>query len=843
MDNSNETKILKQSLDTIMSDRFGRYSKYIIQDRALPDARDGLKPVQRRILYAMNDLGLSHNKPFKKSARIVGEVIGKYHPHGDSSIYESMVRMSQDWKMNFPLITMHGNNGSIDDDPAAAMRYTEVRLSKLTAELLKGIKQDTVSFAPNFDDSETEPTVLPAGYPNLLVNGAKGIAAGYATEMPPHNLGEIINGAIALIKSPNIRLETLMKHVHGPDFPTGGIVQGKEGIYSAFERGKGRMIIRSKVEVIDLKTKPSITITEIPYGVVKSKLVREIDEIRFNKSIHGIKEVRDETDRNGISVVIELVPGTDAKLVLNYLYSKTDLQVYYNYNNIAIKDRAPKLLSLVELLEAFIAHQKDVQTNKLKHILHKDSVRHEIVSGLVRVADIVDEVVEVIRRATGSKSGVVKDLMDKFNFTEIQASAIAELRLYRLSSTDQSVYIEEMKNLEMKIAEYKKLLNNNEEFDRYLISQLQVIKKEFATPRRSLIEDEIEEIKVDTEALIKHEDVYVGVTKMGYIKSFSNRAMESNQIADFGMKEGDSLIFLEKINTVSKLIVLTNDGKYTFIPAHKIKDSKFKSIGQHLNDFAAMNPDSSVVATLAVEDFNLNAYVTMVTKKGKAKRVKVSEFEVSRYKKSLVAIKLGLEDELVDAKFTNGQMQVIVISSNAKATKYEETTLPSQGTKSSGVIGISLNDNYVTGIAVANPGEVIALASNRGGLKRLYIDNIQPCSRATKGRPIYRNIISKPHIVTEAFVANTKTEVLFNSPVKSSFKTAGEVDITDLEVGLSSIGPSQLCVPKAFGFDSLNKDSPILEVEIPSDDNVFSNAEKAIDSIDQLAFEDLLKDI
>ncbi len=844
MSNTGNNKTIKQSLDLIMSDRFGRYSKYIIQDRALPDARDGLKPVQRRILYAMNDLGLTHKKSFKKSARIVGEVIGKYHPHGDSSIYEAMVRMSQDWKINMPLVTMHGNNGSIDDDPAAAMRYTEVRLAKLSSELLNGINYNTVPFAPNFDDSEKEPTVLPADFPNLLVNGAKGIAAGYATEMPPHNLGEVIDASIAYIKANNIRLDTLMKYVKGPDFPTGGIVQGIEGIYAAFERGKGRVVIRSKVEVTTLKTKPSILITEIPYGVVKSKLVRDIDEIRFNKKIHGIKEIIDETDRNGISINISLLPGADANMILKYLYQKTDLQIYYNYNNIAIKDRAPKLLSLYELIEAFVSHQKNVRKNEIQYIHDKETLRHEIVSGLVRVAGIADEVIKVIRNASGSKSGVVKDLMDKFKFTKVQASAIAELRLYRLSSTDQSVYVKEKEELESRIAKYKKILNSDDELNNYLIEKLKGIKKEFATPRKSVIENEVSKIEINSEDLIKHEDVYIAVTKMGYLKSFSNRALEANKLVDFGMKEGDSLIFLEKTNTAGKLIVLCDDGKYMYIPIHLIKDGKFKAIGQHLNDFAAMNPLSSVVVAFSIMDFKLNAYITMATKLGKAKRVKVSEFETTRYKKSLTAFKLGAEDKLAGARLTNGHMEIIVISSSAKTVKYIETTIPAQGIKAGGVIGISLTDNYVTGLIAANPGDVIALASNRGGLKRMYVDKILPCSRSTRGKVLFREIKSKPHLVSEGFIASPKTQVLFNAPNQISLHKAGDAEISEFDSGFTAIAKAkQLCVPKAFGFDNLSKDSELFKTISISDEEAFEKAEKEIEGINQLSLDEILGDI
>ncbi len=837
-------QLLKQSLDQIMSERFGRYSKYIIQDRALPDARDGLKPVQRRILYAMNELGLTHNKPYKKSARVVGEVIGKYHPHGDTSIYDALVRMTQDWKMNMPLISMHGNNGSIDDDPAAAMRYTEARLEKLTDLLLKGIKQKTVPFAPNFDDSETEPTVLPAGFPNLLINGAKGIAAGYTTDMPPHNLGEILDAVIATVKSPNIRLDTLMNFVKGPDFPTGGIVQGIDGIYSAFERGKGRVIIRSKVEVVESKTKPTITISEIPYGVIKSKLVRDIDEIRFNKAIHGIKEVRDETDRRGTSIYIELMPGTSPKLVLNYLYAKTDLQVYYNYNNIAIKDRAPRLLSLRELIDAFLVHQKDVQRRLIKFELGKDEIRHEIVSGLVRVTAMVDEVIKVIRNASGSKAGVIKALIEHFGFTEVQASAIAELRLYRLSSTDQFVYLQEKEALEGRIKSYQDLLNIEEAFNKHLIDFFRQVKKDFAIPRRTIIEREIEKIEINVADLIKHEDVYVGISRKGYVKSFSNRAFEANKLEHYGLKDGDSLVFIDKINTAQKLLVFTDAGQFIFLPGHKISEEKFKSAGKHINDYASIDPDHNIVSVISVEDFSLNGYVTLVTRKGKAKRIQLKDFEVSRYSKPLMAMKLGQGDKLIGARVSGGDKKVVIVTSTGKTALYDETTISVQGTKSGGVIGISLDDNQVTAFTLATIDDTLGLLSNRGGVKRIRVSSISPSSRTTKGRNLFRSIKSKPHIIYDINVVETTTKANF-------MKMDGVLDIiemkvadiSDTEAGLSSAGPSKILAAKIMISQIVTKDSEIIKANTISDDDQFDKAEKAIDAISQLSIEDILGDI
>lgn len=839
-------KFLDMSLDQIMSDRFGRYSKYIIQGRALPDARDGLKPVQRRILFSMNDLGLLHNRAFKKSARVVGDVIGKYHPHGDSSIYEAMVRMSQNWKINMPLVEMHGNNGSIDDDPAAAMRYTEARLEKFSELMLEGIKKNTVKFAPNFDDSEKEPTVLPALVPNLLVNGAKGIAAGYATEMPPHNLGEVIDAVITKIKSPNARLDTLMQSVKGPDFPTGGIVQGKDGIYQAFERGKGRILIRSKYELNTSKTKPTIKITEIPYGVVKSKLVKQMADIQFDKKIAGIKDVRDESDRNGISIFIELSSGTDAEKIVKYLLQKTDMQVYYSYNNIAIKDSAPKQMGLSDLIDAYLNHQKEVQTNAINFDLSRDTKRLEIVNGLIRVAEIVDEVVKVIRSASG-KQDVVDKLISSFSFTENQAKAIADLRLYRLSKTDQSIYIEERDNLEKRIKIWNYLLQNENEFNSYLIKKLREVKKEFATERKTSIEDQMEVISISQDELINHEDAWVGVSYQGYIKRFSNRAYEANELETYGLKDGDSLEYLHKINTSDKLLIFTSEGKYIFLPVHNIAESKFKDVGRHINDFVAIKPNEFIVEAIAVNDFLLKVNITLVTKNGKGKRVKISDFEVKRFSTSYKAINLKADDKLVGAKISNGNKQIIIITKFAKAVKYSEHNLSVQGTKSSGIKAINLaTDDQVTSFALVNQTDILGIVSNRGGIKRIKVETILPMSKNTKGKQLFRFIKGNPHLAIDAKSVDTSNKIAFAYNGKGlKIVEVTKAGISSFEEGFSQGGPSSTIGGKILKFNRIHKDSSIFEniVQDLDETQTFAAAEAAIDSVDEISIDDLLKDL
>ena len=842
MENKKNEDYLNLSLDQIMSDRFGRYSKYIIQDRALPDSRDGLKPVQRRILFSMNVLGLLFNKPFKKSARIVGDVIGKYHPHGDSSIYEALVRMSQQWKVNVPLVEMHGNNGSIDDDPAAAMRYTEARLSKVANHLIDNIKKNTVTFSPNFDDTEKEPTVLPALFPNLLVNGAKGIAAGYATEMPPHNLGEIIDAIIAKIKSPNIKLDTLSNHIHGPDFPTGGKVQGKDGIYQAFERGRGKILIRSTYEISSLKTKPSITITEIPYGVIKAKLVREIDEIRFNNKIDGIKDVRDDSDRNGLSIFIELVPGINVNAVLNYLLSKTEMQIYYNYNNIAIKDKIPMQMGLIALIDSYLNHQKQMQKKALNFDLEKDEKRLEIVEGLIKIAGIADKVIMVIRNSQGSKQGVIENLISHFQFSKLQAEAIAELRLYRLSKTDQSVYFEEQEILYKRIKNLEDILGLESNFNKYLISLLRQLKKEYSQPRKTIIEASMEQILVDMEALIKHEFIWIGISKEGYIKRFSNRIYEANNLKGYTIRENDALVYLQLVNTQFKLLVFTSYGNYIYLPTHKINETKFKEVGKHINDFVVMKQGEQIIGVVAVKDFDVNCYVTLVTKKGKGKRIKIKDFGVSRYTKTYKAINLVQEDKLTSITISNGFKQIVVISKKGKATKYSETQLPIQSPKSSGVKVINVLDDEVVAVSSGSNEDILGFLSNRGGMKRIKMSSIIPMSRTTRGKALFRTIKGNPHIILDSKVVLPQTQAVFSKNVIFIHKF-NEVDITSTIDGFSLVN--------GFNHGALicnyqivdKKNSYFQEPTTLGQEDKFKEAEATIDAVNQISIDDLLKDI
>src|SRR3954470_4088987 len=549
-------------LEDVIGDRFGRYSKYIIQERALPDARDGLKPVQRRILYAMHVEGNTFDKGFRKSAKTVGNVIGNYHPHGDSSVYEAMVRLSQDWKVRNVLVQMHGNNGSVDGDPPAAMRYTEARLTGIAAELLRDIDKNTVEFIPNFDDTSKEPTVLPAMFPNLLVNGSTGISAGYATDIPPHHLGEIIDGVIMRMDQPDSSIDELMTVIKGPDFPTGGIIQGLEGIKKAYETGKGKIIVRSKAEIEEVRGgKQQIVITEIPYEINKANLVKKMDEFRLDRKVEGMSEVRDETDRTGLRIVIELKKDAHAEGVLNYLYKNSDLQVTYNFNMVAIYNKRPKLMGIRELLDAYIGHQKEVVTKRTQFDLNKAKERQHIVEGLIKALSILDEVIATIR-ASKDKRDAKDNLIAKFAFTELQAEAIVSLQLYRLTNTDITALRQEAEELAKKIEELTSILASEKKLLSVIKKELKDVKKRFVDERRSKIEAEIEEIKINLDVTVPSEDVIITVTQEGYVKRTSQRSFAASGGNDLAMKESDRLLAQLDANTKDVLLLFTNKGNY-----------------------------------------------------------------------------------------------------------------------------------------------------------------------------------------------------------------------------------------------------------------------------------------
>jgi topoisomerase IV subunit A len=735
-------------LEEVLGDRFGRYSKYIIQERALPDARDGLKPVQRRILYAMYVDGNTQEKGFRKSAKTVGNVIGNYHPHGDSSVYEAMVRMSQTWKVRNMLVEMHGNNGSIDGDPPAAMRYTEARLSAISMELLRDIDKKTVDFVPNFDDTSEEPTVLPARFPNLLVNGSTGISAGYATDIPPHHLGEVIDAAIMRMDNPETTVDELMTVMKGPDFPTGGIIQGVEGIKKAYETGKGKFVIRGNAEIEDIRGgKQQIVITEIPFEVNKANLVKKMDEFRVDRKVEGISEVRDETDREGLRIVIELKKDADATGVLNYLYKNSDLQVTYNFNMVAIHNRRPKLMGLRQLLDAYIEHQKEVVTNRTKYELNKAQERQHIVEGLIKALSILDEVIATIR-ASKDKRNAKDNLITKFEFTEAQAEAIVSLQLYRLTNTDITALQAEAKELAEKVAELSAILESEKKLVSVIKKELKQIKKQFHEPRRTKIEEKIEEIKINLEVLIASEDVMVTVTRDGYIKRTSLRSFAASNGKDLAMKETDRLLSQFEMNTTDVLLLFTTKGNYLYCPVHELPDIRWKDLGQHIGNIVPIDRDEEILKAIPVKEFSSSNYLLFITKNGMAKKSELSQYKAQRHSRPLVAINLKGDDELVEVHLTDGSKQLFIATHLSYGLWFPEEEVNIVGPRAAGVKGINLKDgDFVIGGKVVSDSnkQSIFVVTQRGAVKKMKFSEFEVTSRAKRGVVMLRELKSNPH--------------------------------------------------------------------------------------------------
>ncbi|VEU82617.1 DNA topoisomerase IV subunit A [Acholeplasma hippikon] len=743
-----EEKIQKTRLEDVMSTRFARYSKYIIQDRALPDARDGLKPVQRRILYAMGEMGLAHNKPYKKSARIAGEVMGKYHPHGDSSIYEAMVRMSQDFKMRVPLIDMHGNNGSIDGDSAAAMRYTEARLSKEAEYLLKDIEKRTVPFVPNFDDEEQEPTVLPAKFPNLLVNGAMGISAGYATKIPPHNLREIIDATIALIENPNLTDDEMLAIVKGPDFPTGGIVQGKDGIKQALKTGAGKIIIRSKTAIEEIsKSQDRIVITEIPYEVVKADLVRAIDNLRINNNIEDILEIRDETDQEGLRIAIDLKKGADAQFILNYLYKNSDLQIAYNYNMVAILNHRPVQVGVIELLKTYIEHQKEVITNRSNYELDKATKRNHIVDGLIKMTSVVEEVIQVIRKSENKSQSKI-NIQNRFGFTELQAEAIVMLQLYRLSTTDIQALMDEQQALKKEMDKLNQILSNERILMKTIKNELLEVHAIIGQDRRTVIEDEIEAIKIDHRDLIQDERIMVGITKDGYVKRASLRSFNASK--EVGLKENDCLLFEEEINTLDTLLMFTNLGNFIFLPAYKIDEQKWKDLGVYINNIVPVEKNERIIRVFSITDFKSNKKLLLASKQGLMKQVNLSDFEVTRYNKPMRAMKLDKDDELRSVDFEVKE-NIISLSKEGYVLRFNTEELPIYGLSAGGVKSMSLNDGDELAVAFyAKESDDFYFLTSRGHVIKDTVLELPRYARNRRGVILVERQKTNPHYVVSA---------------------------------------------------------------------------------------------
>lgn len=741
------------SLEDVLGDRFGRYSKYIIQERALPDVRDGLKPVQRRILYAMYSSGNTHDKNFRKSAKTVGDVIGQYHPHGDSSVYEAMVRLSQDWKLRHVLIEMHGNNGSIDNDPPAAMRYTEAKLSLLAEELLRDINKETVSFIPNYDDTTLEPMVLPSRFPNLLVNGSTGISAGYATDIPPHNLAEVIQATLKYIDNPDITVNQLMKYIKGPDFPTGGIIQGVDGIKKAYESGKGRIIVRSKVEEETLRNgRKQLIITEIPYEVNKSSLVKRIDELRADKKVDGIVEVRDETDRIGLRIAIELKKDVNSESIKNYLYKNSDLQISYNFNMVAISDGRPKLMGIRQIIDSYLNHQIEVVANRTKFELDNAEKRMHIVEGLIKALSILDKVIELIR-SSKNKRDAKENLIEVYEFTEEQAEAIVMLQLYRLTNTDIVALEGEHKELEALIKQLRHILDNHDALLNVIKEELNEIKKKFKSERLSLIEAEIEEIKIDKEVMVPSEEVILSMTRHGYIKRTSIRSFNASGVEDIGLKDGDSLLKHQEVNTQDTVLVFTNKGRYLFIPVHKLADIRWKELGQHVSQIVPIEEDEVVINVFNEKDFNTDAFYVFATQNGMIKKSTVPLFKTTRFNKPLIATKVKENDDLISVMRFEKDQLITVITNKGMSLTYNTSELSDTGLRAAGVKSINLKaEDFVVMTEGVSENDTILMATQRGSLKRISFKILQVAKRAQRGITLLKELKKNPHRIVAAHV-------------------------------------------------------------------------------------------
>jgi topoisomerase-4 subunit A len=730
-------QFLPAFLEEVVGDRFGRYSKYIIQDRAIPDVRDGLKPVQRRILYAMYEAGNTPDKPYRKSAKTVGDVMGNYHPHGDASIYEGMVRMAQPWKMGHVLIDGHGNWGSLDDDPAAAMRYTEARLSAIAMEMLRDIDKRTVPFKDNFDNTAKEPVVLPSRFPNLLVNGVSGISSGFATEIPPHNLREVIDACVAVMEDPDITLERLLGIVKGPDFPTGGIIMGEEGIREAYATGKGRIYIRAKADIEELRGgRKQIVITEIPYQVVKSRLVTAMETIRLEKKVDGIAEVRDESGRNGLRIVVELKKDADAEGILAYLLKKTDLQITYNFNMVAIVNKAPRQLGLKEMLTAYIDHQKEVVTGRTRYELEKAEDRAHVLEGLVKALNILDDVIATIK-ASKNRQDAQQNLIAKFGFTERQADAILTLQLYRLTNLEITQLTKELRETEKRIAYLKSILASEKKLIGVIKDELTEIRDTYGVDRRSDIRGEVEELKVGLEVMVASEDVLVTLSQEGYIKrtSLLSFTRSGGDIVSSGVKEGDFVRHVLDVNTLDQLLLFTRKGSYFLLPVHQIPEFKWKDTGTALVNVVPLAKDDGIVGIVPVRDFEReDLSLLFVTKRGQVKRTAVKEYQTTRTG-PIAAVKLADGDEVAQVLASTGTQQLMLVTKLGMSIRFEEAEVSAMGRVAAGVRGIQLKDGDEVAAALLVEGEEgeVLVVSDLGWAKRSLLFDYPVQGRGGRG--------------------------------------------------------------------------------------------------------------
>ncbi|NLW15551.1 MAG: DNA topoisomerase IV subunit A [Erysipelothrix sp.] len=754
--------VIKMPLEDIVGERFGRYSKYIIQERALPDVRDGLKPVQRRILFAMHQERNNHDKPYRKSAKTVGIVIGNYHPHGDSSVYEAMVRLSQSWKVNMPLIDMQGNNGSIDDDPAAAMRYTEARLSKLSHSLLENIDEEVVPFVLTYDDEHTEPSILPARFPNLIVNGATGIAAGYATNIPPFNLEEILNATIHLVMNPESTIEDLSEFIKGPDFPTAAIIQGQDGIDNMMRTGRGRIVIRAKTEIIEKRGMVQIVATELPYEVIKSNVVRKIDELRFEKAVNelsDVMDVRDESDRNGLKIVVDCKKDSDTNSILNLLFKETDLQVYYNANMVSIIDQRPQLTGIVDILKAYIHFRQDVILKRSHYRLSQRQKRIHIIEGLIKAVSILDEIIATIR-ASKNRGDSRDNLIAKYGFTHEQASAIVDLQLYRLSSTDIVSLKEEFKKLSLEISELEGIINNREILNGVMIQEFYDVMSEFDTPRKSVIEKDISELEIDHLNLIANEEVIITLSYEGYIKKVGMRSYNSSQQDKVSLNDEDKPVLIGQVNTLDQVLFMTSKARYGYILVHDIEEARWRDIGSHLNQYVKMDPDEKIISAFMVNDFETHMFVVTTSQEGMIKKTALNLLEVKRNNRLFDIMNLDKNDKLIGAHLAKDTDDVLIGSHDGQFLRLELEDINPQGLRAKGMIALKLREgDFVAHTNILSDQSEVYFLTDRYQFKRVKASDINVNNRNTMGVSVARKVKSNPHHIKYIGVGNIQDHI------------------------------------------------------------------------------------
>ena len=821
-----------EPLEDVMGDRYATYAKYVIQDRAIPDVRDGLKPVQRRIIFSMYKGGNTFNKPTKKCAHTVGAVMGTYHPHGDTSIYEALARMSQDWKVRYPLIDFQGNNGSIDGDSPAAYRYTESRLSELSNEMVADIEKNTVDLQFNFDDSEKEPTVLPSRFPNLLVNGTEGIAVALATEIPPHNLREVIDAIIYRIGHKTATVQDLMQFVKGPDFPTGGFIYDSPGLQQMYETGRGRIEIAGKAEIVDKKDIQQIIITEIPYKVVKIQLVYEIDKIRHSKAIDGIIEVRDESDYKGIRIAIDIKKNAKADLILQYLMKKTNLMTGYTANMVAIVDGRPKTLSLLDYVDAYIAHQVDVVTRKSQFDLKKYSDRLHIVEGLILASLNINEVVDIIRKSKDKNDSKV-NLINRYKLSNEQAEAIVTMPLYKLSHTDELILEKEKHQLEKDIANLNEILEDPNKLNRVIVKDLKNLSNKYGDDRRTQIIEKGETKEIDKRELIAKEDVMVAVTYDGYLKRSSIRSYSSSNGEMPGLKDGDMLVGTGKAMTTDYLICFTNHGNYAVIPVHSLTDTKWKDEGTHINEFTTLNSGEKIIKAMSLSEMRNDLYLVILTKFGQIKRMAVSSIELAKRSRPTKYMKLLQNDSITGIELVSGDSDLLVITNNGNCSFFNENELSILGNKAGGVKSVSgLGNNNTVALLSFEKDEKskIILFTNKGHMRVTDINKFFKTSRLGKVQQILQSFKGDPHSIVSAFKANRGDSMnvgLYLNDKTFKVLTVDDLRNTEAQYAKKNIDCMTLKQQIAFVFDdeiiNIGKDNishPITIKESKKDEGI-----------------------